>query len=146
MGKNIWQYLAQLWPKTAFYRCQICLKSFPKWVHIIPKCDFMISNVWDIVSPTYRQSCGYPPTLGWVNLKEVFWQCQIFASQWHFLPNQFWMVGCLFLQQMVQHQNRNWLGIQNNLVHKSLWLAHPVFWSVYLLLVLLWFVICVGWL
>jgi len=58
-------------------------KSFQKWVHMGPKSYAVTSNVLDIISVTSRWLCGYQPTLGWVNLKEVlampnfcFFSCQ----------------------------------------------------------------------
>ena len=63
--------------------CQIFLRSFQKWIHRGPKMILWPHNL-DIWSATLRQLHGYPPTLGWVNLKHVFRPCQILASQWHF--------------------------------------------------------------
>ena len=45
-----------------------------------------------------RQSHGTTPTLCWVNLKQVFWPCQMFAFQFCFLMLVF-VVGAIFSAQ-----------------------------------------------
>ena len=47
------------------------IKSFQKSVHRWPKVIFWPQNMFNIIPPISGHLCGYPTTLGWVNLKHV---------------------------------------------------------------------------
>lgn len=55
--------MAELQTKTEFQGCQCFLKFLQIGLYAA-HIDFMASNFLDIMSPTSRESCDYPTTLG----------------------------------------------------------------------------------
>ena len=101
--------MAKLWPKTVCQGCQIVLNIKKKWF----VGGYFVHN---------KETVAWvPSTLSWVNLKQGFELCKMFAPQLCFYAN-FGHCGHFFLHQMAWYLNRNWSGMQAK--KKHLYLGH----------------------